>query len=732
VTVHCFGIRHHGPGSARSVERALDALSPDVVLVELPADAEPLLALAADPAMRPPVALLGYVTDRPEKAVFLPFASFSPEWRVVQWASRRGTPLHAIDLPLANSLAVPRGHDDLAGLVDPIGGLAAAAGHDDPERWWDDVVEHRGHGEPSFDAIAEAMVVMRDDGPSPGPFEAAREAAMRQAIRRAEQDGGERIAVVCGAWHVPAIAEPDRVTADADAATLRAMPAVKVAVTWVPWTHRRLGAASGYGAGVVSPGWYAHVFRHPAETVAPAWLARTAELLRAHDLGVSPGDLISAARLAEGLAVLRNRPYAGLDELTDAALAALANGRPGPLALIHEHLVVGDEIGAVPPSTPMVPLARDLAARQRATRLRPSGAEKVVELDLRLPLGRARSHLLHRLWLLGVRWGTPRESRASTGTFRETWVLRWEPELDVCLIEASSYGTTIEAAAMARLIERATTTDLTVADLSALLEMALLADLPDAVGAITARLADRAAGSGVEQLIDSLGPLARTQRYGDVRATDAGALAQMIDGFVRRICVGLPTALASLDGDAAAAAADRMHAVQTALALVDHPARAAEWPAVLRRIADQPGVHGIVAGRALRLLVDAEHVAGDELERRLSRALSPGVPASTGAAFIEGVLAGSGTVLLHDDRLLRVLDQWVATLPDRSFTDVVPLLRRTFGAFERSERHRLGQLVAGRGDARPAAPFGWDLDPARVDAAIRTVGHLLGVAPWEP
>ena len=115
--------------------------------------------------------------------------------------------------------------------MDPIGGLAAAAGHDDPERWWDDVVEHRGHGEPSFDAIAEAMVVMRDDGPSPGPFEAAREAAMRQAIRRAEQDGAERIAVVCGAWHVPAIAEPDRVTADADAATLRAMPAVKVAVT---------------------------------------------------------------------------------------------------------------------------------------------------------------------------------------------------------------------------------------------------------------------------------------------------------------------------------------------------------------------------------------------------------------------------------------------------------------------------------------------------------------------
>jgi hypothetical protein len=27
--------------------------------------------------------------------------------------------------------------------TDPIGALAEAAGYDDPERWWEDVVEHR-------------------------------------------------------------------------------------------------------------------------------------------------------------------------------------------------------------------------------------------------------------------------------------------------------------------------------------------------------------------------------------------------------------------------------------------------------------------------------------------------------------------------------------------------------------------------------------------------------------
>ena len=730
MTVHCFGIRHHGPGSARSLVRALEELRPDAVLVELPAEAAGVLALAADPEMRPPVALLGHVVDHPERAAFLPFASFSPEWQALRYAAGAGIEVRCIDLPLAHSLAGSDEPPGSAGVpTDPLDALAAAAGYDDAERWWEDLVEHRGDGAPAFDAIADAMTAVREHELPASGVEARREAAMRQAVRAALRDGRARVAVVCGAWHVPAIARHAHRTAGADAALLRGAATVKVAVTWVPWTHRRLAAGTGYGAGVRSPGWYDHVFRTPATRVVSTWLGRIAALLRANDMPVSPDDLIAASRLADGLAVLRRRPRPGLEELTDAVHAALVGGRPGPLALVADHLVVGDELGSVPPTTPMVPLARDLQARQRATRLKPTGLDKVVELDLRLPLGRARSHLLHRLWALDVPWGTPEASRASTGTFRETWRLRWEPELDVRLIEASAYGTTVEAAASARLSERAARAGLGVADITSILEAALLADLPAVVEDAIVRLEQRAASvAGVDQLVDALGPLARALRYGDVRGTDAGALRHVVDGFIRRICVGLPSSVASLDDDAASAAADRMLAVQAALALLDDPSRTVAWPATLERIADQRGSHGIVRGRALRLLLDAERISPDEVERRLARALSAGVPAREGAAFVEGVLAGSGTVLLHDERLLSVLDRWVATLPERSFTDVVPLLRRTFGAFEATERRQLGRLVTGRADARPPAPFGWELDAGRTARAVETVRQLLGVA----
>ena len=53
-----LGIRHHGPGSARSVLAELIRARPELVLIEGPTEGTPLIPLVADPAMVPPVALL--------------------------------------------------------------------------------------------------------------------------------------------------------------------------------------------------------------------------------------------------------------------------------------------------------------------------------------------------------------------------------------------------------------------------------------------------------------------------------------------------------------------------------------------------------------------------------------------------------------------------------------------------------------------------------------------------
>src|SRR6185437_13450884 len=106
--VHILGIRHHGPGSAALLVKALDALDPACVLVEGPPEGDALIQYIADPDLKPPVAMLLHAADEASLASFIPFAEFSPEWQAIQWALQNTRPVRFIDWPAAVSLAVQK------------------------------------------------------------------------------------------------------------------------------------------------------------------------------------------------------------------------------------------------------------------------------------------------------------------------------------------------------------------------------------------------------------------------------------------------------------------------------------------------------------------------------------------------------------------------------------------------------------------------------------------------
>ena len=93
--------------------------------------------------------------------------------------------------------------------------------------------------------------------------------------------------------------------------------------------------------------------------------------------------MIEAVRLAEALATLRGRPLAGLAEVTEATRAVLCDGDELRVELVNRKLVIGERLGEIPPDTPGVPLAADLAASQKSLRLAPSALSKDHDLDLR-------------------------------------------------------------------------------------------------------------------------------------------------------------------------------------------------------------------------------------------------------------------------------------------------------------------------------------------------------------
>ncbi|GAA3229342.1 DUF5682 family protein [Dactylosporangium siamense] len=883
-----LGVRHHGPGSARAVRRALAAFQPDVILIEGPPEADPLVPFAGDEDMRAPVALLAYPADNPDpklRASFWPFAEFSPEWQAIRWAVACEIPVRFIDLPAAVRLAsgtpaAPTPADDTV-RIDPIGALAEAAGYDDPERWWEDVVEHRQETQPAwtttvtdttgipvshdlgrttdrstgrtatggttaggardggagagagaggvgaggttaggagagmagvggagaggvtagmatdggagaggagpagagaagvggagggatagggsaggvaaeglggpgslfaaepdideerlaaavapFAAIAEAMAVVRAHAPAPPEAERVdeerREAHMRQALRAATKEF-DRVAVVCGAWHVPALTAP-LPSASSDAAVLKGLPKVKVAMTWVPWTHARLASWQGYGAGVRSPGWYHHLFTAVDEHVVARWLVRAAGVLRKDGVPVSSAHVIEATRLAEALATMRGRPLAGLAEVTDAAHAVLCDGDDLRLSLINRRLVVGDRLGRVPDQTPGVPIARDVASSQRRLRLQPAVSSREIDLDLRRDLDLQRSQLLHRLRLLGVDWGQVLANRKGRGTFWESWQIAWQPEFAVDLVEAGVYGTTVREAATARVAEQAAEAE-TLADVTALVERCLLADLPDALPGVLDALDERMAlDADVAHLMDALPALARTLRYGDVRGTDLSALRSVTHGMITRVCVGLPAAVGGLDDAAAAVMRDRIDGVQGALALIDDVDASQRWQALLGGLSTRDDLHGLLTGRMSRLLLDAGTVDADEIGARMALVLTVGVPVAKAAAWIEGFLAGDGLLLVHDERLLALVDAWLTGIPADGFVEVLPLLRRTFSGYPAPQRRMIGERAAhlGSGGRPRAGEHDDQVDPDRGALLLPVVAQLLGKEP---
>ncbi|MDC0714859.1 DUF5682 family protein [Stigmatella sp. ncwal1] len=730
TAVHVLGVRHHGPGSARSVRAALEKLQPDVVLIEGPPEADAILPWVAREGMKPPVALLIYALEQPSQAVFYPFALFSPEWQALQYAMERALPVRFIDLPQTHQLApeflIPP--DPASPRVDPLGALAQAAGYEDGELWWEHLIEQRRDAEGVFDAVREAMGALREEEGVLPRREALREAFMRRSLRQAKKEGFQRIAVVCGAWHAPALERQPPAREDDE--LLRGLPKTKVAATWIPWTYDRLGWRSGYGAGVESPGWYAHLWLTPGRPAA-SWAARIAHLLRGEGLEASSANVIETVRLAEALAALRGLSTVGLGELRDAALSVLCGGDGTILALIHDKLEVGTGLGEVPSEVPSVPLARDLASQQKSLRLPPSSESKLLELDLRKDLDRNRSRLLHRLRLLDIPWGSPEEdTRNTAGTFRETWRLRWDPGMAVNVVEASLFGNTVESAAAGCVVARASeATEL--GPLTALLEASLLAELSEAIGTVLSHVQALSTRSAdVPKLLEAFPALAQAIRYGSVRQTPTAPILAIAEGLFERILIGLPGACTSLDDDAAHQRREQLRAMHAAVALLEGGTRAEDWSNALEGLIQRDAVHGLMRGAALRLRVELGQVKDEALGVLARKALSAAVPPSEAAAWLEGLISGSALVLLHRSELWAALDGWLSSLARDTFIEQLPLVRRAFSGFSVSERRAMAERIrhlstsprAGQGTAASKA-----LDPERVAKVLPVLSLLLGV-----
>jgi hypothetical protein len=690
--------------------------------------------------------MLLHAADEASLASFMPFAEFSPEWQAMDWALKHKRPVRFCDWPTAVSLALRKAAQENPETepahvrADALDLLASAAGYEDGETFWNGLIEQHASGQEAisvFASIETAMTEARaqegvEDSSQEGTRNLQREAFMRMAIRAALKEFNGNVAVVCGAWHIGGLRQTTK-SAD-DRALIKDLPRVKVEATWVPWTDSRLSAFSGYGAGVISPGWYRHLWSlytreklPTAEEFASVWQSRTAFKMREEGYTAPTASAIEATRLALGLAALRDLPMPGIAEMREASLAAMCDGNPVPLAMLERKLYIGERVGEIGERVPQNPLARDLNAWQRKTRLKPQDLELEIKLDLRSDAGLLKSTLLHRLNLINVLWGKLIDAQAGRGTFREVWVIKWDPAYSVSLAEALVYGVTIEQAAANATLKRAQET-ISITELAGLIQSALVADLPGIAASCIQQLqAVAVSSSDITDLMKAVSPLVRVLRYGSARRLPEDALRSLILSISVEINAGIRIGSRLLDEDTAAARISAMEAYDEALRLFNDEALTASWRSELGKIVSDDQVTPSIAGLSLRRLHDVRSWEPEKVAAEFARHTGSRQPKESGA-FLEGFLRGGSEVLLQDEPLLQLLDEWLCELSETDFTESLPLLRRSMSSFDSVARRRvLEKVQQGRQKSTSAGSQTLaDSNPA-FEAALPLLYKILGL-----
>ena len=732
-TIHYFGIRHHGPGSTQRLLTALNKLQPRQVLIEGPADCGELISMLAHQQMQPPVALLAYATVDPSCSLFFPFAEYSPEYQACRWAIDNGADVQFIDLPASVRLAQqleaktteeePQDDIELSAedsqlesesepsheqaeltrlAFDPIGVLAELAGYEDGESWWNDLIEQNQEEDETaiFTMVEVAMAALREKLSAAEKINVSdiqREAFMRLEIAKQSKSIDGSVAVVCGAWHVPALKEKHAAKADREILKQlpKKLPPSKLKSTWIPWTSPRLASASGYGAGVSSPMWYQHLWEHRDDkALTEHWLGKVTHALRASGQVVSTASVIEAVRLSQSLASVRERPNPGFEEIREAAVACLCFGEPIVWQQLENDLLLGNMVGRIPDDAALVPLLEDLQNQQKKTKLKPEALDKEISLDLRSDIGLAKSILLHRLLVLEVPWGRMADVGGSRGTFRERWVLSWQPEYAVKLVENLVYGSTLEQAANNKLAESLNVeTDL--AKLAEAVLLSLESQLVFAAETGIARLSERAAHtSDALEILEALPPLVRTQRYGTARDLSLDHIVALLERLAIQAAIALPYASRQLNTEESVHFCRSLSQAHQSLELAElEESIMNEWWQALASVVDNSASSFQVAGLCARLLYTAKKLDQEAIQGLLQKNLSPAIPVADAAQFFEGFFAEAAQRLQYDTVLLETVERWILQLEESVFVECLPLFRRVFSSLDAVERKRLMDTI---------------------------------------
>lgn len=707
--VNFFGIRHLSPAGGFYLEKYLDEIRPECVLIEAPCDFEDVISDIVRAETKPPFAILAYTKEPPVQTILYPFAEYSPEYRAILWAHKNGVPIRFTDLSSETFLALhspseeTEENETAEEEISVYEKLDIQSGEGSHETFWERTIEHcadfSGYHEGSnlFGAEIRELSSKTDEDAEELRL---REIYMRSVIRKAVKDGfaPEKIVVVTGSYHVEGLKTWEQNE------TLPEFPKAESLHTLMPYSYYRLSTRSGYGAGNKAPAYYELLWdglKHGDPLYAAnAYLTKIAAFQRDNGFAASSAQVIEALRLAGSLAKMRGGNIPVLRDLRDAAETCLGEGSFAAISIAVADTEIGTKIGELPEGVSRTSVQDDFYRLLKVLKLEKykSLTEQELKLDLRENrrvasvsaafLDLARSFFLHKLRVLDIGFAENQNVSQDNATWAEAWVLRWTPEAEIRLVESALRGDTVELAASFALKER--TENAAMSDIAAVIEDAFLCGMSSALNyAVTALQAVAVDAVSFEELAKTAFRLSNIIGYGDIRKVDNSALEPILKQLYYRACLILEDACIC-DDTAAKSIAEAINLLNSAELARDF-LNTEDWVSALKNVARRDDLNTVLSGLAAAILLERSQMSNEELKTEVSRRLSRGVPAELGAGWFEGLTMKNRYGLIARLSLWESLDEYIQSLDDEEFKRALVFLRRAFSDFSPAEKDSIAE-----------------------------------------
>ena len=725
IKYNVFGVRHLSPGASFHLIEYLKEKKPKCVLIEGPTDATPMISEMAQAGVKPPIALMAYTNVLPIETVLYPFATYSPEYQAILWATRKKIEVRFIDLPTYTTLAIrqrnkveeeqDKATEFYKNYNDLYATVAKLSDEDNYENYWERNFEQNLNPDTFRDSIIYQSHQMRDMvvdveaevAPFDHSYNLIREAYMRQQIEKAIANGyqAEDIVIIVGAYHVTGITSELSAMTDNE---FKALPTTASQLTLMPYTYFRLSSRVGYGAGNLAPFYFELMWEQMQKgrlkDLPTIYIAKVAADLRLKGFNASSASVIEAVRLSQALASMRQGAMPVLQDLHDVVVTCLGEGELVSVAESINQVDIGTAIGSLPEGIFQTPIQEDM--NQELQRLKLTSYKSTVAQELSLDLRENlkvkskeaafidlnRSVFLNRLQVLGIHFGALIKNSQDKATWSEKWLLQWSPEIEIEIVETNLKGESLKIATAYQLRENLNNCS-TVGTVASVIKDACLCDLADiftnALSVLQAKLVD---SNDMVDITNATFELSSILVYGDIRQFNTEPLNPVLQQLFLSASLLLVDS-ANCNDDAAKTVASAMNLLERVSELHSEIVDVDTWQHEVKTLAWRDDLNTLLSGTAFALLLEHNLATEQDCEKEVSRRLSPGVPASLGASWFEGLAGRNRYALLSRVVLWRQLDAYVSQLDQEDFLRSVVFLRRAFSDFTSTLKNSIAELL---------------------------------------